>query len=120
MNNDNKTMPTEEFLAVQEARRAMLENLHHEAGTKRSHKPVKIRPYVEIGIGMSGLALLFTGLVMTFLSVAFFSKWGIPDYVLLVVGVAAAYGALRGTLAFFFHLDTKQHQRTGYSRVLMY
>lgn len=120
MNSKVKTMTDDEFLTVMETRKKMAENMDRIAGIKKPHKSTKIRPYVEIGIGLSGLALLFTGLIMTFLSIAFFSKWGIPDYVLLVIGVAMAYGTLRGTLAFFFHLDTKQYQRTGYSQVSMY
>lgn len=97
-----------------ESQDSLRRKLESQAGVKKSKNPTKIRPYVEIGIGLSALALIFTGLLFTFLSMAFFAKSGLPDYALLIAGIVMAFGSMFGTLKFFYHLDTKQHEQTNY------
>lgn len=84
--------------------------LYYPVNMNPSATRVKSRDYVLMGLALCLPAFLGTALLMTILSIAVLHYW-IPDVILAVVGAALSFGALFGTLHYFFELDKKQYSR---------
>lgn len=83
-------------------------HLYYPVSMNPSANKVKSRDYVLMGLALCLPAFLGTALLMAILSIAVLHYW-IPDVILAVMGAVLSFGALFGTLHYFFELDKKQY-----------